>query len=123
MSTIFSYRNGRPNSALFQKGGLDTPSFKIDFADGMPGGYTLGIVSYGAVNAEGTTVPTVISGITTSGTVVTVQLLTCGTSGDQPAIDGRRFQVYVLAHVATTTTILEFNTYLEIINPAYSPDS
>jgi hypothetical protein len=118
---IFTYRAGQENSQLFTKVGLDQPSFQVDMTDGM-GSATLGAVTVGAVdslNANATA--SVVSGVTTSGAICTIALLTAGTSGTQAAIDGSRFRVRTTVTLSNSR-VLVHDAYLIIRNPIYDPD-
>lgn len=118
---IFSYSDNGENSGLLVKTGLDKPQVQVDFSAGMAGGVTLGAVTYGALTIANTdTTSTVISGVSTSGPVLTLNLLTAGTSGTQAAIDGSRFKIYVRPTLSNSRD-LEYDIYLYIQAPTYGP--
>lgn len=116
----FTYRDGTLNEASFIKAGLDRPKFQIDFTDGM-GSSTLGAVTVGAVdilNVNATS--SVVFGVTTTGSIALISLLTAGTSGTQEATDGARFRVRTTATLSDSR-VLVYDTFLYVNNPAYDP--
>ena len=109
------------NEASFNKAGLDKPIFGIDWADGMASGVTLAACSYSAVTSANADITAqCISGVTTTGTVTTVSMVTCSTGGTAAATDGDRFRLRIL-QTLSDSRVCNFDAFVIIQNPAYAP--
>lgn len=119
----FTYRAGQDNFGLFGKVGLDKPSYQIDFTDGMASGSSISSITAGAVNTSNVDITAqVVSAVTTVATALAfVSLLTGSTGGTTAATNGQRVRVRVNATLSNSR-VLEYDTFLYVSNPVYSPD-
>jgi hypothetical protein len=117
----YTYRNGQVNEASFiLAGGLSKLKYQIDFRDGM-GTATLGAVTVGAVDISNVNATVqVVYGVTTTGSIAIISLMTAGTLGTQEAIDGARFRVRTTATLSDSRVLIQ-DTFLYVSNPAYDP--
>lgn len=121
MSVVLGYRNMQPNQASFQKSGTARPLFAIDWTDGMASGVTLAACTVGAVNSSNSDVTaSCVSGVTTTGALTTVSMLTCGTSGTSAAVDGAQFRLRV-TQTLSDSRILTYDAFVVIDNTTYAP--
>lgn len=120
--TILSYANLQPNAASLTKGGTDRPSFQVDFSGGMPSGITLGLCSVGVVNIANFNVThDCLVGVSTSGTVATVNMATCGSSG-AAAANGAQFRFRITQNLSSGGRLV-FDAYVLVQNPVYEPNA
>ena len=120
---IFSYRtNPQLNEGLLTKLPLELPLYKIDFQDGIPAGVTISTSSTGALNENSAyATPYAVGTTSSSGTVVSQTLLSCGSSGSAAAVNGARFKVTTTVVLSNGET-LAWNTFVFVDGgAAYSP--
>lgn len=120
---VYSYidSNQFANVGLLVKGGLDMPSFLIDWNDGLADGSTISSVTVAALSSTGATITSAcISSTSTSGAQTLVLLATCGAGGTAAAVDGNRMRLEALATLSNAA-VLAFDVFCYIANPNYSP--
>ncbi len=120
---IFSFRSGYDlNQGQLWKSGTSAPSYRIDFTDGIASSsVSISACTAGAVNSSNSDVTsTVVSSVATSGAVVTVSLLTCGSGGTSPAVDGYQTRVRTTVTLSNNA-ILVYDNFVIVSNPTYGP--
>ncbi len=119
---LFAYTSGYPNLGALTKAGLDKPSYRIDFTDGMASSaITISTVTLATVDSTNSNVSSVVNSVaTTSGAIVTISLLTAGTSGTAAAIDGAQFRIRTTATLSDGKVLI-YDNFLIIDNPTYDP--
>lgn len=112
---IYTFRsNPQLNEGLLAKLPLELPLYKIDFQDGMPAGVTISTSSTGALNENSVyATPYAVGTTSTSGTVVSQTLLSCGSNGSAAAVNGARFKVTTTATLSNGEQLI-WNTYVFI---------
>lgn len=117
---LFSYDSDdiTKNIGLVVKGQADKPSYRVDMADGLIGNATITTTSAIALDSTGAMTTNVVGTTAVSGTVVRVDLKTCGASGTGNATNGDRFRV-TLTVTPSTGGPLTHNAYVLIDANSY----
>lgn len=119
---LYSFRPGQSSEASMTKGGLDCPTFLIDWTQGIPSGNTLSTTTITAVNASNVDATSAcVSGSSNSGNVTTATLKTCGSGGTGAATDGARFRIRFSQALSSSPRVLLFDVFVVIQNVTYDP--
>lgn len=96
--------------------------YGIDFLAGLGSGVSISSQTVSGVDSSNIVNTNIVNGsISVTGAIATIQLMTGGTSGTAPAVDGSRFRVRSTV-TGSDARVLVFDTFVIVKDPTYNPD-